>query len=36
MMFNMMLGTGILIGTVVTVVTISILWYRSEEKKRSE
>ncbi len=35
LMFNMLLGTGILIGTTFMMVAVSIVWYVREEKKRS-
>ena len=35
LMFNMLLGSGILIGTCVVMVIVSIAWYRKEEKERS-
>ena len=34
LMFNMVLATGILIGTAVLLVIVSFAWYRKEEKKR--
>ena len=36
LMFNMMLATGIMIGTAVILVIVSIVWYRNGEKKRLE
>ena len=34
LMFNMMLATGVLIGTVVMLVIVALAWYRKEEKER--
>ena len=34
LMFNMLLGSGVLLGTVIIVVIVAVVWYRWEEKKR--
>jgi hypothetical protein len=34
MMLNMVLATGVLIGTAVLLVIVSFAWYRKEERKR--
>ena len=34
LMFNMLLASLVLIGTVVVIVVVSIALYRNEEKKR--
>ena len=36
LMFNMLLATGVLIGTVVVLVIVSFAWYRKAEEKRLE
>jgi hypothetical protein len=35
-MVSMLLATGVLIGTTVTLVIVSIIWYRKDERKRLE
>jgi hypothetical protein len=34
-MFNMALATGVLIGTALLLVIVSVVWHRREEKGRS-
>ncbi len=36
LMTNMMLATGVLIGTVIVLVTVAVVWYLRDIRQRAE